>query len=74
MPALLPPSVNEPSDTHLIQRFQTGDVADFDLLYHRHHDRIHGVIRTMIPNPEDAGDLTQEVFYRAYQGLADLLH
>ena len=40
----------------------------FDQFYHRHHDRIFGVICTMISNYEDASDLTQEVFFKVYQG------
>ena len=41
----------------------------FDLLYRRHRDRIHGVIISVLSNPDDALDLTQEVFLKAYQRL-----
>ena len=57
------------SDTQLIQRFQEGDSKVFDLLYCRYRDRVYGVIRCIISNPEDALDLTQDVFLKAFQGL-----
>lgn len=56
-------------DSVLISRFQSGDLGAFDLLYHRHRDRIHGVVLSVISNPEDALDLTQEVFLKTYQRL-----
>ena len=60
---------SEPTDTVLIARFQSGESGVFDQLYLRHRDRIHGVIRSIIADPDDALDLTQEVFLKAYQGL-----
>ena len=56
-------------DSQLVERFQEGDLEVFDLLYLRYHNRIHGVIRAIISNPEDALDVTQDVFLKAYQGL-----
>ena len=58
------------SDSHLIARFQSGDARAFDLLYLRHRDRIHNVILSIVSHPEDALDLTQEVFLKAYQKLS----
>jgi RNA polymerase sigma-70 factor (ECF subfamily) len=57
------------SDARLIDRFQDGNPEVFDLLYLRHHSRIHGVILSIISNPDDALDLTQDVFLKAYQSL-----
>ena len=62
---------SEPTDTTLIARFQSGESGVFDQLYHRHHSRIHGVILSVVCNPDDALDLTQEVFLKAYQGLTN---
>lgn len=64
-------SANVASDSVLIARFQSGDARAFDLLYLSHYDRIHGVILSFVYNPEDALDITQEVFLKAYQGLAN---
>ena len=58
-------------DVQLIQRFQAGDSEVFDLLYLRYRDRIYGVIRSIISNREDALDITQDVFLKAYQGLGN---
>lgn len=56
-------------DSQLIATFQSGNLSGFNLLYHRHYSRIHGVILSVVSNPEDALDLTQEVFLKAYQHL-----
>ena len=58
-------------DSLLIERFQEGDSEVFDLLYLRYRDRIYGVICSIISNREDALDLTQDVFLKAYQGLGN---
>ena len=54
-------------DSHLIDRFQSGECSAFGLLYLRYHDCIHGVVLSVVSNPEDALDLTQDVFLKAYQ-------
>ena len=65
---------NQSPDSVLILRFQSGESGVFDLLYHRHHDRIHAVILSVVCNPDDALDLTQEVFLKAYQRLDTFKH
>ena len=59
-----------PSDRPL----SAGDARAFDLLYLRHRDRIHNVILSIVSHPEDALDLTQEVFLKAYQRLDTFKH
>ena len=61
----------EVEDSQLVERFQEGDSEAFNLLYLRYRSRIHGVIRAIISNPEDALDVTQDVFLKAYQGLGN---
>ncbi len=68
MPAPFEP-VDTPPDSDLIVRFQSGESDVFDLLYRRHCDRIHNVILYVVSNPDDAPDITQEVFLKAYQKL-----
>ena len=58
-------------DVRLIQRFQEGDSEVFNLLYRRYHDRIYGVICSIVSNHEDALDIKQDVFLKAYQGLGN---
>ena len=57
------------NDSQLVERFQEGDSEAFDRLYIRYRGRIHGVVRSIISNPEDAHDVTQDVFLKAFQGL-----
>lgn len=63
-----------PPDSVLITRFQLGDSGVFDQLYLRHYSRIHGVILAIVSHPDDALDLTQEVFLKAYQRLHTFKH
>ena len=58
-------------DVVLVERFQAGEFEVFDQLYHRHRDRIHNTISRVVRSPEDAHDISQEVFLRVYEGLAD---
>ena len=63
------PNAKKLLDSALIDRFQSGESGAFDQLYLRHHSRIHGVILSVVSNPDDALDLTQDVFLKAYQSL-----
>jgi RNA polymerase sigma-70 factor (ECF subfamily) len=51
-----------------IQRDGAGDVAEE--LMRRHLPRVRGMMYQMALNHADADDLTQEVFIRAWRGLA----
>ena len=59
------------NDTELIERFQQGDTAAFDTLFTRYQKRTYRLVQRFISNREDALDLTQDAFIRAYQGLGD---
>ena len=59
------------SDTQIVDHFQRGDSTVFHFLYLRYHDRIYGVICSMISNREDALDISQDVFLKAYQALGN---
>ena len=67
---LSPIQIDSP-DVRLVQRFQEGDSEVFNLLYLRYRDRIYGVICSMVSNREDALDISQDVFLKAYQGLGN---
>ena len=64
-----PPECYE--DNELIERFQHGDTAAFDMLFTRYQKRTYRLVQRFVSNPEDASDLTQDAFIRAYQGLGD---
>ncbi|GIV21110.1 MAG: ECF-family RNA polymerase sigma factor [Armatimonadota bacterium] len=59
-------------DNQLVERARAGDVDAFGELYQRTHRRIYQYIRQMVPTPEDAEDLMQEVYLRAWSGLQGL--
>lgn len=46
-----------------------GDPQAFGDLYERYVQRIHGFIRTRVPNPATAEDLTAEVFFKALRAI-----
>ncbi len=59
-------------DNQLVERARAGDVDAFGELYQHTHRRIYQYIRQMVPTPEDAEDLMQEVYLRAWSGLKQL--
>jgi len=60
----------EPSpEEEWILRAQRGDVSAFDRLMEEYQGRIYGLLYNMTSNREDAEDLLQEVFLKAYQAL-----
>jgi RNA polymerase sigma-70 factor, ECF subfamily len=71
---------NEPSESspekapltdemELVERARNGDMAAYDDLVRRYQERIYATIYHMTSNHEDANDLAQESFIKAYQAL-----
>lgn len=55
------------SDALLVQRFRDeGDVASFEELFHRHYDRVYGLLYRLVGTRQEAEDIAQEVFLRLY--------
>lgn len=46
------------------------DPAAIVVFYHRYRDRIYWYVRTRTPSEEDAADLTQQIFVKALDALA----
>jgi RNA polymerase sigma-70 factor (ECF subfamily) len=57
------------TDEDLVHAFQAGESAAFDTLVSRWDRRIQGVIYRVVGADEDARDVCQEVFLKAYRGL-----
>ncbi len=59
----------EPPDLDLVHRSQAGDISAYEELVRRYNGRIYGLIYGMVSSREDAEDLAQEVFVKAWKAL-----
>ncbi|MBK8857153.1 MAG: sigma-70 family RNA polymerase sigma factor [Opitutaceae bacterium] len=57
------------ADLGIVRAVQEGDVAAFDQLILKYRERLFGVIYNMTSNREDAADLTQDAFIKAFQSI-----
>lgn len=57
------------ADWLLVQRVQAGEVERFDDLVRKYRERIWGVVYNLTANREDASDLTQDAFIKAFQSI-----
>ena len=57
------------SDMEIVRRVQAGDVAAFDRLILKYRERVYGIVYNMTSNREDAADLTQDAFIKAFQSI-----
>jgi len=69
------PATEEPEreeafpEPELVRRAQQGDVKAFDRLMGEYQGRIYALLYNMTSNREDAEDLLQEVFLKAFKAL-----
>jgi RNA polymerase sigma-70 factor (ECF subfamily) len=56
-------------ETELIRRAQQGDTQAFGVLVERYQRRVVGVAMAVVHNQDDAVELAQETFIRAYENL-----
>lgn len=59
----------EPSDAELAGRAQTGDCEAFERLVRRYRNMVFALCFRLVGRREDAWDLSQDVFLKAYKGL-----
>ncbi len=57
------------ADMVIVSQVQAGDVAAFDRLIEKYRERVYGIVYHMTSNREDAADLTQEAFIKAFQSI-----
>jgi RNA polymerase sigma factor RpoE len=61
---------SEPTaETELVRRARKGDLSAYDDLVRRYQERIYATIYHMTSNHEDANDLAQESFIKAFHAL-----
>jgi len=56
-------------DESLVRRTQKGDSTAFDVLVERYKERLYATVYHMTSNHEDANDLVQDTFIKAYKSL-----
>lgn len=57
------------TDSELVRAVQAGDRAAFDMLVHRHERPIYQLCYRMVGTHEDASELAQDAFVRAYRSI-----
>ena len=48
---------------------EAASTESFDLVFAAHHEYVYGLAHALLRNPQDAEDVTQEVFLRVYKAL-----
>lgn len=61
--------VRPQAETQFIERLKQGDAAAFETLVHERSGEIYGLLYRLTENVEEARDLTQETFLRAFQSI-----
>jgi len=63
------PTSSADEDWSYVQRVQAGDVAAFDFLVTKYRERLFSIVYNLTSNREDAADLTQEAFIKAFSSI-----
>jgi RNA polymerase sigma-70 factor (ECF subfamily) len=61
--------MTEQSDEDLVRQCRAGEIKSFDLLVERHQRIIFNLALRMMRNSDDAADVSQSVFVKAYENL-----
>lgn len=56
-------------DSVLVERFLAGEADAFITLYKKYHDKVYGIARGILLDPEEAADAVQEIFTLVYRNL-----
>jgi RNA polymerase sigma factor (sigma-70 family) len=64
-----PPAPQPVEEAMLVEKARKGDLGAYDELVRRYQERIYATIYHMTANHEDANDLAQEAFIKAFQAL-----
>ena len=63
------PAEADVSELDLVKRCQSGDTDAFDQLVTRYRTRVFGMIYNMVHNEQDAWDLAQDSFVKAWKSI-----
>jgi RNA polymerase sigma-70 factor (ECF subfamily) len=64
-----PVEVRGPAETQFIERLKKGEEAAYEVLVAERSGEIYGLLYRLTENREEARDLTQETFLRAFQSI-----
>jgi RNA polymerase sigma-70 factor (ECF subfamily) len=56
-------------DDLLIERVKSGDIAAYNDIVTRYHDKIYARVSQLLKDKQDAEEVTQDAFIRAHRGL-----
>lgn len=56
-------------DAETVRRVQAGDGDAYRLLVQKYQQKVYGVVYGMVQNPEDAREITQDAFIKAFKSL-----
>jgi RNA polymerase sigma-70 factor (ECF subfamily) len=70
VPAESPDVAGGPDDLELVARCQAGDTGAFNELVTRYRNRAYAMIYNMVRNEQDAWDLAQDGFLKAWRSIA----
>jgi RNA polymerase sigma factor (sigma-70 family) len=62
-------SLGQADERKLVKRAQGGDLCAYDELVRRYQERVYATVYHMTANHEDANDLAQDAFIKAYRAL-----
>jgi len=65
----VPETPVQTGEMDLVRRAQKGDLEAYDELIKRYQERIYATVYHMTSNHEDANDLSQDAFIKAFQAL-----
>ena len=61
--------MHERSEQELIEQLRSGNIEAYTPLIEKYKGKIYGLMYRMVDHPQDAQDLAQEVFIKAYRNL-----
>ncbi len=61
--------MQQPDELQLIEEFKSGNEQAFNQLVLRYQEKIYWIVRRLINDHDDADDVVQNVFLRAYHSL-----
>lgn len=61
--------MSDENESILVRQACEGDFSAFEILFHRYRDAVYRYVYQMVNRRDEAEDIVQEVFVRAYQNL-----